>query len=153
MWISISGFNYEHQYQSKVILALLVMGESGMCCGSKGKSSLLSCLLFLDLLFFLFHLLGHLRFLGVPHFQGCLLVFNLGIIVIFGVVFNFLAFFFFLACCQFEGQNSAKRGQAGSCRAIHSHTQSYIFIHSYAQSYIVIYSHTQSYIVIHNTQP
>ena len=131
MWISISGFNYEHQYQSKVILALLVMGESGMCCGSKGKSSLLSCLLFLDLLFFSFPSFRSSSFFGRSTFLGLSAGLQFRDHCYFWCCLQFFGFLLFLACCQFEGQNSAKRGQAGSCRAIHSHTYSYIVMHSH----------------------
>ena len=61
MWVSISGFNYEHYCRSKVILAGVVKGKSRMSCSSKGKPSLLSCLQFSGWLFFSF-----------PSFRSCL---------------------------------------------------------------------------------
>ena len=68
MWVSISGFNYEHHYWSKVILAVVVRGKSCMSCGSKSKSSLLSCLQFLSWLYFSFPSFGSFLFFGPSTF-------------------------------------------------------------------------------------
>ena len=110
MWVSISGFNYEHYCRSKVILAGVVKGKSRMCCSSKGKSSLLSCLQFLG------WLLGRVHFLDLLHFWNRL-YFLVGLHFwghcYFWCCLHFLGFKL-LARHHFWGQNSAKCGQTGS---------------------------------------
>ena len=141
-----------------------------MCCSSKGESSLLSYLQFSGCLFFLFHLLGHVNFFGLPQFWNrlyFLLVFIFVVIIIFGVVsfwglslnIGMSSFFRAKQCNMWSdwviwdqaGGNRAKRGQTGPHGAkqgqmgyivIHSHTWSYIVIHSRTWSYIGLYSHT-----------
>ena len=119
-WVSISGFNYEHHSWSKVILAVLVEGNSRMCCGSKGMFSHFSVLNFWVDFIFLFHLLDHLNFWGLPHSCGRL-YFLVGLHFLghsyFGVVSIFCFCFLFLGCLPFWGP-----GHTGPNRAKWSQT-------------------------------
>ena len=76
MWVSISSFNDEHHFQSRVIPAVVVKGKSCMCCDNQGKSSLFSCLPFFGLILFL----GSISFLELSFFW---------LVIIFGVIYNF----------------------------------------------------------------
>ena len=91
----ISSINYEHHYQSKVILALVVKGKSRMCCGSRGKSSLFSIF---DLTLFFFSIFWVvLIFGGLLQYWGSLyswFVFIFGVTDIFSDVSIFCVFSF-----------------------------------------------------------
>ena len=105
MWGSISGFNFEHYYQSLVILTVIVKVKSCMCCCTKGKSSLLSCHQLLDWLYFSFPSFGFSSFFGHSAFLDVVFIFW-SVIIIFGVV----------SILWEQGQmgsNGAKWGQKG----------------------------------------
>ena len=161
MWVSISGFNYEHHYRSKVILAVVVRGKS-MSCGSKGKSSLLSCLQFLSWLYFSFPSFGSFLifgpstflvlslFFGWSSFSGSSLFLVLspffGVYAFFGLS-SFLGLALIIGLSSFLS-NSGKRGQMGPSKAEHGKIGSkwgqtgYIVIHGLRWSYMVTHGHS-----------
>ena len=92
MWVSISFFNYEHHYWSKVLLAVVVKVKICMCCVQfLGSSSFSRMTSFLRYSSFLWSSL----FLGSSFF---------GLSSIIGSL-------------SFLGQNKIKEGQMGSNRA------------------------------------